>query len=197
MDAQFALTGRDFAISVTDTNVLQSILKIKTNKDKTWQLTPYTMMSVTGEAGDIDPFADYIRGNVKLYSVRNSQDLTPKEVANFIRGELATALRSRGAYRVNVLVSGFDKVTGEPSIYWIDYLAAMTKVPYGAHGYTAMVLYAVLDREYKQDITLEDGMAIVRKCIDAMQKRFLNQMSTFTIKVIDAQGTREIDISEA
>ncbi|KAJ2508771.1 hypothetical protein GGI11_006006, partial [Coemansia sp. RSA 2049] len=50
---------------------------------------------------------------------------------------------------------------------------------------------------YKQDITLEDGMAIVRKCIDAMQKRFLNQMSTFTIKVIDAQGTREIDISEA
>ncbi|KAJ1770818.1 Proteasome subunit beta type-2 [Coemansia sp. RSA 1813] len=197
MDTQFAITGRDFAISVTDTGVSRSIVKMKHNKDKTWQLTPYTMMTVTGADGDIDPFSEYIQGNVKLYSVRNAQDLTPKEVANFVRGELADALRSRGAYKVNVLVSGYDKTTGEASLYWIDYLAALTRVPFGSHGYPSYIIYSVFDREYKEDITLEEGLGIVKKCINAVQTRFMADMPNFTVKVVDAQGTRAIDIAKA
>ncbi|KAI8322983.1 proteasome component Pre1 [Martensiomyces pterosporus] len=192
MEAQFAIAGKDFVVSVTDTSVVHSIVKMKKNQDKTWQLSPLALMSVSGEPGDTSNFSEYIQGNVKLYSVRNSQDLSPSESATFLRGELARALRSRKPYQVNILVAGYDKNSGEASLYWIDYLAAMAKVPYAAHGYCSYFLYSVMDREYTPDITLEKALDIVKKCFEVLKSRFLIDFPEFTIKVIDKDGTRQL-----
>lgn len=80
-------------------------------------------------------FAEYIQANVQLYSMRNETELSPPAVASFVRGELADSLRSRKPYQVNLLLGGVDPVTGRPSLYWCDYLAALAPVPYAAHGY--------------------------------------------------------------
>ncbi|KAJ2162196.1 Proteasome subunit beta type-4 [Coemansia sp. RSA 552] len=196
MDAQFAIAGKDFAISVTDKGVSHSIVKMKHDEDKTFELAPHTLVSVSGEPGDTANFPEYIQGNVRLYSIRNSQDLTPSETANFIRGELATALRSRKPYQVNMLVTGYDKNTKEASLYWIDYLAAMAKVPFAAHGYCGYFVYSILDREYKPDISLEQGLEIIQKCFAALKKRFLIDFNDYMIKVVDSNGIRVIPVSE-
>lgn len=80
-------------------------------------------------------FAEYIQRNAQLYSMRNETDLSPSGLAHFVRGELASSLRSRKPYNVNLLMGGVDPITGKPSLYWMDYLASMAEVPYGAHGY--------------------------------------------------------------
>ncbi|KAJ2316441.1 Proteasome subunit beta type-4 [Coemansia sp. RSA 2611] len=196
MDAQFALAGKDFAISVTDKKVARSIVTMKHNLDKTYELTPSTLISVAGEPGDTSNFSEYIQGNVRLYSIRNSQDLTPSETANFIRGELATALRSRRPYQVNILVTGFDKNTGEASLYWIDYLSAMSKLPFAAHGYCSYFVYSIMDREYTADITLAQGLEIVKKCMATLKMRFLVDFPDYTIKIVDKDGIRELPMSE-
>ena len=77
---------------------------------------------------------------MQLYSMRNATSLGPSAVSSFVRGEVARALRSRKPYQVNLLLGGVDPITNEPSLYWIDYLAALAKVPYAAHGYAQYVL---------------------------------------------------------
>lgn len=67
--------------------------------------------------------------------MRNDSELGPSAVANFVRGELARSLRSRKPYTVNLLLGGIDPITNTPSLYWLDYLAALAPVPYAAHGY--------------------------------------------------------------
>ena len=84
-------------------------------------------------------FAEYIQANIKLYSMRNDTDLGPSAVANFVRGELARSLRSRKPYTVNLLLGGMDPITKKPSLYWLDYLAALAPLPYAAHGYAQYV----------------------------------------------------------
>ena len=84
-------------------------------------------------------FAEYIQANIQLYSMRNDTDLGPSAVANFVRGELAKSLRSRKPYTVNLLLGGLDPTTKKPSLYWLDYLAALAPVPYAAHGYAQYV----------------------------------------------------------
>ena len=84
-------------------------------------------------------FAEYIQANIQLYSMRNGTDLGPPAVASFIRGELAKSLRSRNPYRVNLLLGGVDPISGQPSLYWLDYLAALSPIPYAAHGYAQYV----------------------------------------------------------
>lgn len=72
--------------------------------------------------------------------MRNGTDLSPSALANFVRGELATSLRSRKPYNVNLLLGGVDPITHKPSLYWLDYLASLAKVPYAAHGYAQYVI---------------------------------------------------------
>jgi 20S proteasome subunit beta 4 len=80
-------------------------------------------------------FAEYIQANIQLYSMRNNMELSPAATANFVRGELARALRSRKPYTVNLLLGGYDSIADKPTLYWIDYLASLAPVPYAAHGY--------------------------------------------------------------
>ena len=72
--------------------------------------------------------------------MRNETDLGPAAVANFVRGELAKSLRSKKPYTVNLLLGGLDPITKKPSLYWLDYLAALAAVPYAAHGYAQYVI---------------------------------------------------------
>lgn len=71
--------------------------------------------------------------------MRNDSNLGPSAVANYVRGELARSLRSRKPYTVNLLLGGLDPITKKPSLYWLDYLAALAPLPYAAHGYAQYV----------------------------------------------------------
>ena len=95
--------------------------------------------AICGANLSVVQFAEYIQANVQLYSMRNGTDLRPEAVAAFVRGEIAKALRTRRPYNVNLLLGGIDPITEKPSLYWCDYLAALAKVPYAAHGYAQYV----------------------------------------------------------
>ena len=137
-------------------------------------------------------FAEYIQANIQLYSMRNDTDLGPSAVANFVRGELAKSLRSRKPYTVNLLLGGLDPITKKPSLYWLDYLAALAPVPYAAHGYAqyvstrhlAIVLdskvlittsryycLSILDKHHHPDIDYDQGLKILRMCTDELKRR--------------------------
>lgn len=93
-----------------------------------------------GTEHSIVQFAEYIQANAQLYSMRNEADLSPKALAHYVRGELASSLRSRKPYTVNLLLGGVDPITHKPSLFWLDYLASLAAVPYAAHGYAQCVL---------------------------------------------------------
>jgi len=80
-------------------------------------------------------FAEFIQANTQLYSMRNDADLSPSAVGHFVRQQLASSLRSRHPYSVNLLLGGVDPISRKPSLYWLDYLATLAEVPYAAHGY--------------------------------------------------------------
>lgn len=59
---------------------------------------------------------------------------------------------------------------GKASLYWMDYLAASSKVEYGAHGYAAYFLYGLLDRKYRPDLTFDEGLEVINACIAELQE---------------------------
>jgi len=65
------------------------------DEDKTYNIAENVVMGVTGEAGDVPRFAEYITQNVKLYRMRNGYDLSIQSIATFTRKTLAEHLRSQ------------------------------------------------------------------------------------------------------
>ncbi len=51
---------------------------------------------------------------------------------------------------VNLIIVGYDKKEDCCEMYFMDYLAAMVKVPYAAHGYGGFFATSIMDRHYKE-----------------------------------------------
>lgn len=132
----------------------------------------------------------FISKNLQLYELRHEgTKLSTKAQANFCRNELAVAIR-KGPYQVSVLLGGYDVTTGTPSLYYLDYMGTLQKVPFGAQGYAQYFTLSTMDREYREGLDEAAALDIISKSIHELQTRFLIKQSNFIIKVIDKDGVR-------
>jgi len=199
MEVLLGIAGKDFALVAASKAAMRGVTVLKAEDDKTRVLNPHTLMAYAGEAGDTVQFAEYIQANVQLYGMRNNTpttngQLSPSAVASFIRKELAKSLRSRNPYHVNLLVGGFDTTTNRPHLYWLDYLASQAAVPYAAHGYAQYYCLSILDKHHHPDISLEQGIKLLKMCHEEIIKRVPIDFKGLTVKVVTAKGVEVIDL---
>ncbi|CAN7046880.1 unnamed protein product [Brassica oleracea var. botrytis] len=211
MECVFGLVGKGFAIVAADTSAVHSILLHKNNEDKIMVLDSHKLVAASGEPGDRVQFTEYVQKNVSLYKFRNGIPLTTAAAANFTRGELATALRKvsylhrillwilcrdvlvlmlKNPYSVNILMAGYDEESGA-SLYYIDYIATLHKVDKGAFGYGSYFSLSTMDRHYREDISVEEAIELVDKCILEIRSRLVVAPPNFVIKIVDKDGARD------
>ena len=123
MDSLFGIKGKDFIMVASESTIMNSIFKLKSQKDKSYQLDDKVLLSVSGQISDQDVFGDFIARNVQYIKFRESKSLTVQEIANFTQRELATAIR-KSPVQLQSLISGFDDIRGA-QLYWLDYLGTM------------------------------------------------------------------------
>ena len=99
-------------------------------------------MAIGGEHSDVLVFGDYIQKNLAFMEYKNGRKLSIDDTANFIRHELAEALR-KGPYQVNCLLAGFEGDT--PRLYWLDYLGTVAELKKAAHGYAEYLVSSTMD----------------------------------------------------
>ncbi|TVY27808.1 putative proteasome subunit beta type-4, partial [Lachnellula hyalina] len=190
------ITGKDFTLIAASKAAMRGATVLKAHDDKTRELNKHTLMAFSGEAGDTIQFAEYIQANAALYSMRNDIHLSPSAIAHFVRGELASSLRSRKPYNVNLLLGGVDPITGKPSLYWLDYLASLAPLPYAAHGYAQYYCLSILDKHHHPDIDYEQGMKILRMCTDELKRRLPIDFKGMLVKVVTKDGVKEVEYAD-
>uniref|UniRef100_A0A7S3NPS0 Proteasome subunit beta n=1 Tax=Aureoumbra lagunensis TaxID=44058 RepID=A0A7S3NPS0_9STRA len=191
MECTFGLVGQNFTIVASDRSAARSIVVYKQDEDKVKVLDDHKLLGSAGVSADSVAFTEYIQKNVALYEIDHNIALSTQATANFIRVELARALR-KGPYQTNLLLGGYDADLGA-SLYYIDYLASSNKVNFGCHGYASNFILSIFDKEWKQGLTESEALEIVRKCIAELQTRFLVSLPEFVIKIVDANGIRSLD----
>ncbi|TKA56852.1 hypothetical protein B0A53_01253 [Rhodotorula sp. CCFEE 5036] len=194
MEVSFGITGKDYVLLASDTSAARSIVKMKGDEDKQREVGKHLVIAYSGEPGDTVHFAEYIERNLRLYQIRNHVPLRPPAAAAWVRNQLATSLRSRKPYSVNLLLGGFDPTSSTPSLYWIDYLGTLGTVPYAAHGYGAYFALSTMDRWHDPEGDLEKGLELLRKCIAELETRFIVNLGGWSIRVADKDGIRQINL---
>jgi 20S proteasome subunit beta 4 len=92
-----------------------------------------------------------------------------------------------------MLLAGYDEKDGA-SLYFIDYMASLAKVNFGAQGYAANFVLSVFDREWTEGMDEAAGLEVIRKCIHELHTRFLISQPVFVVKVVDQNGTRVVTL---
>jgi len=191
-DSIIGLVGKDFVIMAADMSQTRSILMLKSDEEKMFNITNRIIIGASGEAGDRAQFCPFIEKNINLYELRTGVPLSVHGAANFVRRELHDALR-KGPYMVNLLLGGVDK-EGEPSLYFMDYLASMSKVDFGCQGYAGHFLLGLLDRHYKKNMSIDECVELLRQCVKELKIRFLLGNAQYLVKVSDKDGIRKLDV---
>ncbi|SCU84059.1 LAFA_0D07822g1_1 [Lachancea sp. 'fantastica'] len=192
MDIALGIRVKDSVIVATSKAVSRGISVLKADDDKTRQLSEHNLMAFNGEAGDSVQFAEYIQANIQLYSIRENYELSPQAVSSFVRQELAKSIRSRKPYQVNVLLAGYDIHNDKTELFQIDYLGTKVELPYAAHGYSGFYTFSLLDRHYRPDMTQQEGLELLKLCVEELERRMPMDFKGVLVKVVDKDGCREI-----
>jgi len=193
MECLIGMAFDDFVMVAADQTNARSIMVMKSDQNKFFNLSDRLVMAVSGESGDTNQFAEYIAKNIQLYKMRNGYELSPSAAANFTRRNLADYLRSRTPYSVNPLIAGFDVETGKAELYFMDYLASMIKAPYAAHGYGGFFTTSIMDRHYKADMTRQQAYALMIECVKEVQHRLVLNLPNFAVVIVDKDGIHKMD----
>ncbi|KAL3288960.1 hypothetical protein HHI36_003403 [Cryptolaemus montrouzieri] len=191
MDCLIGIRCKDFVMLAADMTNAHSIMVMKTDENKLFKLSNRLVMAVSGEQGDCIQFAEYIAKNIQLYKMRNTYELSPKEASNFTRRTLAETLRSRSPYHVNLLMGGYDEKNGT-QLFYMDYLASCASLDFAAHGYGGYFSIAILDRNYKENMSKEEAYDLMKKCVQEVHKRLIVNLPNFKVQVIDKNGIQEM-----
>lgn len=192
MDIVLGIRLKDATIIATSKAFTRGISILKASDDKTLNLNEHNVMAFTGESGDTTQFAEYIKGNVQLFGLREGYEMQSKEIASFVRHTLATSLRSRKPYQVQTLIGGVLE-NGEGFLSMIDYLGTRCDLPYAAHGYAAFYTMSLLDHHYKEDITYEEGLKLIKLCEQELNMRMPMDFKGLNVKVINKEGIKSVE----
>ena len=192
MEYVMGIKGKGFAMVCTSATAVQQIITMKHDEDKILPLGTHTMMATSGEPGDRVQFSEFVAANARLYALRNKSKLSTKALANFTRGELATALR-KGPKSTNLLVAGYDKGKGA-SLYFLDYLATLHSMNIAGYGYGSWFVLSMYDRMWHPDLTEAEALEMMRLGIEEVKNRLVVASPTYTVKIVDENGIRTIPL---
>ena len=191
MHSLVGLCGKDWVILAADSSLSHSIICVSESYDRIAEVDSRHLLSVEGETYDCVSLKELIQGRTAYYHYRNGVELTTEALAHSIRHCLADAIR-KDPYKCNCFLAGYD---GEKaSLYYLDYLGSLQKVPYGSHGYHGYLVLSVFDKHYKPDMTLEQGMELMKMVLKQIRTRFVAGSHGFIVKVIDKDGIRKVDV---
>lgn len=191
MDAILGLVGKDFTIIAADRNSARSIIVFQNEEDKIMHLDSHKILGVGGDAADCVQEPQYFQKNLSLYHLKHGVKLSTHGAANYMRGEKSAKLR-KGMAQVDMLLGGYDEDVG-PSLYFIDYLASMQQVKYGAHGYAGFFCNGLLDALWKPNMTEAEALQALETCFKEIETRFLVHMPNFLIKVVNKDGIKVVE----
>lgn len=191
------LCGKDWVLIAADSSVSSSIICMSEEYDRICEIDGRNILAMCGETGDSLQLSEYIQGNVALYGYRNSVKLNTDAVAHYIRSVMAESIRE-SPYEVNMLLGGCDedaKGEANAALYYIDYMGTLQKIPFGAQGYCGYFVMSIFDKNYKPDMTLEEGKVVMKMALDQIKQRFTIAPHGFIVKLVDRTGIHKIDLT--
>jgi len=163
--------------------------RIVMSKDtqKVKQINSYLVISSTGNAADALLSEKVIAAELKLKELRTKSRPTVEEAANLIGIMIYRNIRTPSMVPsiVGILVAGFNE-DGTTELYTIEPAGGVYKVKdYDANFSSGMpYILGLLEREYKADKTVEDGIELAKDALKSSTQRDTgsgNGLDIFTI----------------
>lgn len=160
---------------------------------KIQQITDHMAITTSGLVSDAQLFTRIIRAQLKLLGIRKGKEPTVEEAANLLASLSYMNIRRPSMVPgiVGFLLGGVDKI-GQ-SLYELGIDGSISKADdYRSDGSGSTVAIGVLETLYRKDMSLEEGIEVALKAINAAVQRDLATGNGIDIIVITKDGVRTV-----
>lgn len=161
---------------------------------KTHQINNYLIMSMAGTVSDAQVNLKLIAAQLKIKELRDRQRPTVKESANFIATMKFQNIRRPTMIPsiVSNLIAGFDK-NGKTTLYNVTPDGAIAKVKeYDASGSGMQYIWGLLERQYKKDLSVEEGIGLAIESIKSSSERDTASGCGIDVFTITKDGIKQV-----
>ncbi len=134
---------------------------------KLYQLDYNIGMTTAGLVGDLQVLVRYMKAEISLYRIRRKMYMPVGAVATLLSNILNE--RKFFPYYVGLLVGGFDNKGYH--VFSIDAAGGAIEDKYASVGSGSLFVYGVLEDRWRDDLSLEEGIELVIRGINAAMKR--------------------------
>ena len=166
------------------------------NNKKVKKIFPLTddkriAMSCSGLVGDFQSLARVIRAQANIYELREGYKISAKAMAKMVANYLYN--RKLMPLFTNVEIAGIDD--SGPKVYTMDAIGSLMEDNYGVSGSSTTFALGILEAEYTPEITVKEGIELVKKAIRNAIKRDIMAGNGIDILAITKDKVDEIHVS--
>lgn len=157
------------------------------NVTKIFQIDEHLALAGAGNVGDILSLVRMLRAEAKLYRARVGRKMSVKALATLTANILNGT--KYFPYFGWFLIGGYDE---KPRVYSVDMAGGMTEDNYVSAGSGMEFAYAILENEYKKDMSVNEGVKLAVKAINTAIKRDVFTGDGIMVVKITKEGYREL-----
>jgi len=179
-------------VLATDKRASMGYLIAHKNAQKLFKITDTIGATCAGIVGDIQSLIGLLEAEANLYEMKNGKKISTKALArltsNILQGQRYYPLIAW------LVLGGCDSNGAEA--YSIDPVGGVNRDTMISTGSGSTMAYGVLEDRFRENMTLEEGIELSVRAINAAIQRDLATGDGIAVAVIDSSGYRELSKEE-
>lgn len=159
---------------------------------KVYKIDEHLALATAGLVGDLQVLSRYLTAEVNLYRLKRDRKVPVKSAATLMSNILNQ--RKFYPYYVQLILGGWDSEGGH--VYSLDAAGGAIPDKYTAAGSGSPYVFGVLEDQYKDGLTVDEGIGIAVRAISASMQRDSASGNGIDIAVISEKEFRMIPEGE-
>jgi proteasome beta subunit len=188
-----ALLCKDGIVLAADKRATSGYLIAHKKFDKIINITDNIAVTVAGTVSDVQLLAKYIKAELKLKQIRTYKESSVKEAANLLSMMVYNNIRKMSMIPgiSHFIVGGKDEAGFH--IYDLSPDGSIAEIDdYNTSGSGSVMVYGVLETLYKKNMSVEEGIKLAVKSINAAIQRDIASGNGINVVTITKDGVKNV-----
>ncbi len=154
---------------------------------KVFKITDNIGVACAGIVGDMQILTREARAYMSIYQYDRGRPGTVKNTAKLIANLLSS--RRMFPFLAETIIAGVTE--GKPELYVLDPIGSLLPDKFAAVGTGAQIAIGVLELEYNEELSADEGEAVLLKAVRSALARDISSGDGVDLMVITEQGIKE------
>ena len=183
---------KDGVVMATERRATMGTMIAHKTTQKLFKIDEHLALTTAGLVGDAQLLARYLKAEAELYRLKREMPMSVKAAATLTANILSSSRYF--PYWVQLLIGGVDHEG--PHVYSLDPAGGSIPDKYVSTGSGSPYAYGVLEDNYKDNMTVDEGINLAIKALNAAMKRDSASGDGMEIVTITKKGWMAVDEKE-